>query len=112
MKKALILVFGIFILTACDKKPETVSEEKEVEMVGAWSEVPVENDVKEALDFVIGEIGEGSSLAEVKEAKKQVVKGFNYKFKLSLDNGQIWNVIVYRDLDGTFTVVNKEMEEK
>ncbi len=90
---------------------ETIKEGKMVynreNRAGSWDQAAIENDVKEALDFALQEINSNTSLKEVISAKKQVVKGLNYDLKFALENGEIWNVIVYRDLDGNFSITEK-----
>ena len=38
--------------------------------------------------------------------KKQVVKGMNYDLTIELENGEIWNAIVYQDLTGELSFLN------
>lgn len=90
---------------------QTIKEGKTVyrkeKLAGGWSETPMDDDVKEALDYAMREIKANSSLKKMIHAKKQVVKGLNYDLSFSLENGETWNVIVYRDLEGNLSLTQK-----
>lgn len=90
---------------------ETIKEGKTVykkeKSLGEWSETNLEDDVKEAIDYAVKEINPTSKLKKVIETRKQIVKGINYELSFSLVNGEIWNVLVYRDLDGNFSLTKK-----
>jgi predicted amidohydrolase YtcJ len=90
---------------------QTIKEGKTVykkeKLAGGWSEAPIEDDVKEALDFALEEINPNAELKQVIRARKQVVKGLNYDLSFSLENGETWNVIVYRDLEGKLSLTKK-----
>ncbi|MDX1332026.1 MAG: cystatin domain-containing protein [Robiginitalea sp.] len=116
MKKAFMLIMGIFVMFSCKNESKTnenndTLEDKSVHksehLAGGWSEVPVEDDVKEALDFALKEINPTANLKKVIRAKKQVVKGLNYDLALTLENGETWNVQVYRDLEGNLSLTKK-----
>lgn len=79
--------------------------DKEHNLAGGWQDANIEsNEVKDALTFVISKMNTNAKLKSVVSAKQQVVKGMNYDVTFSLDNGEIWNVVVYRDLDGKYLI--------
>jgi hypothetical protein len=39
------------------------------------------------------------------QVKKQVVKGMNYDIIFELDDGSVWNAVVYQDLSGEFSII-------
>ncbi|EAQ42446.1 amidohydrolase family protein [Polaribacter sp. MED152] len=84
-----------------------LNKKSKIALAGGWSDVSIENDVQEALNFAIQEINTNASLKKVISAKKQVVKGLNYDLKFMLNNGEIWSVLVYRDLDGNLSITEK-----
>ncbi|WP_235996396.1 amidohydrolase family protein [Robertkochia sediminum] len=90
---------------------ETIKEGKTVykneNALGGWNTTKVEGDVKEALDYALGAVRPNAELREVLRAKKQVVRGLNYDLVFILENGETWNVTVYRDLDGNLSVTKK-----
>lgn len=46
------------------------------------------------------------SLVKTKTAEVQVVAGLNYRFEITMTSGAIYNVTVYRDLQGKLSVTN------
>ena len=52
--------------------------------------------MKDALNFVLDESHSKTKLVEIVSAKKQMVNGINYDITYNLENGQTWNVVVYR----------------
>eukprot|EP00276_Gloeochaete_wittrockiana_P009889 CAMPEP_0184656286 /NCGR_PEP_ID=MMETSP0308-20130426/16229_1 /TAXON_ID=38269 /ORGANISM="Gloeochaete witrockiana, Strain SAG 46.84" /LENGTH=93 /DNA_ID=CAMNT_0027093335 /DNA_START=97 /DNA_END=378 /DNA_ORIENTATION=- len=73
----------------------------------------VDNDVKEAADFAIGEINKMSNsltpsfISNIVSAQKQVVAGLNFLLTLELGpKSQMYDVVVYRDLQGKFSLSN------
>ena len=73
-------------------------------LTGGWSKAAVDSDVKEALNFVLNANHSGTKLAEIASVKKQVVSGMNYDITYDLDNGETWNVVVYKALSGEFSI--------
>lgn len=81
-----------------------------MEVAGGWSAAEVDQYVDEALSFMLKQINPSSKLNKILHVKKQVVKGMNYDLSIELDNGEIWNAIIYRDLTGELSFL-KEPEK-
>jgi hypothetical protein len=116
MKKIIILFMGLITIFSCEKQSKTTDStnnpagknlQKKENLAGGWKEVSLDKDVEAALDFALEEIYSKAKLKNVLSAKKQVVKGLNYDLTFSLENGETWNVIVYRDLEGNFILTKK-----
>ena len=58
--------------------------------------------VEKAVEFVLQRMNTSAKLDKIVKVKMQIVKGRNYDIDFQLDNGEIWNVVVYMDLDGNF----------
>ena len=71
-------------------------------LAGGWSETEVTPTVEKAVAFVLQQMNTSAKLSEIVHVKMQIVKGRNYDIDFKLDNGEVWNVIVYMDLDGNF----------
>ena len=41
-----------------------------------------------------------AKLKEILSVRTQVVNGMNYAIEFEMDNGEVWNTIVYRSLKG------------
>ena len=71
-------------------------------MPGGWSETEVTPEVEKALDFVLQQMNTSAKLDKIVKVKTQVVAGINYDIDFKLDNGEVWNTVVYRDLKGNY----------
>ncbi len=71
-------------------------------MPGGWSETEVTPEVEKALNFVLQQMNTSAKLDKITHVKTQVVAGINYDIDFKLDNGEVWNTIVYRDLKGNY----------
>lgn len=76
-------------------------------------------EVKAAVDFAVKEQGEGVSLVKIAKAEQQVVAGMNYRVKLKVaeKNGDktskyTVNAVIYRDLQGNYSVTSWEKAAK
>lgn len=96
---------GVTVFKLDDKlKPITGNP---VKMTGSWKETPVDSIVKEAANFAVGKMTNSAELKRVLDAKKQVVKGLNYDLTYELNDGSVWQVIVYRDLQGNYSFLQQ-----
>ncbi len=73
-------------------------------MAGGWNTSIVTPDVEKATNYVIGMMNTSSKLKKILAVKTQVVAGTNYAIDFKLDNGQVWNTRVFRDLNGKFSM--------
>lgn len=75
---------------------------KERSLAGGWSETKETPEVEKALDFVLQQMNTSAKLDKIIKVKTQIVAGKNYDITFKLDNGEIWNTVVYRDLKGNY----------
>ncbi|MCK5906684.1 MAG: amidohydrolase family protein [Flavobacteriales bacterium] len=78
--------------------------EKQRNLAGGWSKTDVTPDVEKALNFVLKQMNSSAKLDKIVSVKTQIVKGKNYDIDFQLDNGEVWNTIVYRNLNGEYTM--------
>ena len=78
--------------------------EKKRQLTGGWNKTEVTHEVEKVLDFVLQQMNTSAKLDEIVSVKMQIVKGRNYDINFLLDNGEIWNTIVYVDLDGSMKI--------
>jgi hypothetical protein len=71
-------------------------------LAGGWSETEVTPELEQALDVVLKQMNTSAKLDEIVKVKTQVVAGINYDIDFKLDNGEVWNTVVYRDLKGNY----------
>ena len=76
--------------------------QQERQLAGGWSETQATPEIKKALDFVLKQMNTSAKLDKIVKVKTQVVTGVNYDIDFKLDNGEVWNTIVYRDLKGNY----------
>lgn len=85
-------------------KGRVVLNEKKHEksMAGGWNETEVTPEAEKALDFVLKQMNTSAKLDKIIAVKYQIVKGKNYDIDFKLDNGEVWNTVVYMDLQGNY----------
>ncbi len=71
------------------------------QLQGGWSKTEVTPEVEKALHFVLQQMNTSAKLDRIVSVKTQIVKGRNYNIDFQLDNGEIWNTVVYVALDGS-----------
>ncbi len=74
------------------------------QLAGGWSETQVTPEVEKALNFVLQQMNTSAKLDKIVSVKTQIVKGRNYAIDFQLDNGEIWNTVVYVDLGGSMKI--------
>ena len=97
------LLFAI-IAVSCNNNKST-SDKKDPEMkvkkenlVGGWASVEVNDKIKEIADYVVSSKKVESKVIKITDASSQVVSGRNFRFKLHLENDEIWDAKVYENL--------------
>jgi len=106
----MITIIAVFAITlfgcsnsAKQKNAEKADEDKvERNLAGGWHETEVTPEVEKAVDFVLQQMNTSAKLEKIVSVKTQIVKGRNFDIDFRLDNGEVWNTIVYMDLDGNF----------
>ena len=84
---------------------------KKNRLAGGWSDAEIDQTIKDAVSFVLGQMNTSSELKQVISAKKQVVKGMNYEIVFELENGGVWKTKVHKDLSNKFSILNKAVRE-
>jgi len=74
---------------------------KERQLAGGWSKTGVTPEAEKAVDFVLKQMNTSAKLDKIVSVKTQIVKGRNYDIDFQLNNGEVWNTIVYVDLNGS-----------
>lgn len=68
---------------------------------GGWHrQGEVTDEARAALDSVLSQMNSAAKLKSIREVRTQVVAGINYAIEFEMDNGEVWNTVVYRDLKG------------
>ncbi len=109
IKTAILAVF-VVLLCSCNNTTKQGSLEnaevnKEItdkQLVGGWSESEVTPEVEKAVDYVLQQMNTAAKLDTILVVKTQIVNGKNYDINFKLDNGVVWNTLVYADLKGNF----------
>ncbi|GAB2497987.1 cystatin domain-containing protein [Algoriphagus taiwanensis] len=122
MKNSILILLGLSLTFSCKSPsesseealsmPEESSSQPEEIMAGGWEEIPVDQEVEEAAKFASENIDPEFYLQKILSAKRQVVKGYNYDVTFTLENGETWNAIVYRDLDGKYSLTQHTLLPK
>ena len=111
MKKTLLAsLVCVVVLAGCNQKEEAVAPTQSQpeanpicnaeNLAGGWSQSEVTPEAQQALDFVLGQMNTAAKLKEILSVRTQVVNGLNYAIEFEMDNGEVWNTIVYRSLKG------------
>ncbi|MEL7286097.1 MAG: cystatin domain-containing protein [Pseudomonadota bacterium] len=111
MKKTLLAsLVCVVALAGCNQKEEAVAPTRSQpeanpicsadNLAGGWSKGEVTPEAQQALDFVLGQMNTAAKLKEILSVRTQVVNGLNYAIEFEMDNGEVWNTIVYRSLKG------------
>ncbi|PMI45978.1 2-oxoglutarate dehydrogenase, partial [Vibrio splendidus] len=69
-------------------------------LTGGWSQSDITPQAKQALDVVLGQMNTSTKLKQILSVRTQVVAGLNYAIEFEMDNGEVWNTVVYRSLQG------------
>jgi len=88
-------------------KGKVILNKPKRQLAGGWSKTEVTPEAKKALDFVLQQMNTSAKLDKIISVKTQIVKGRNFDIDFQLDNGEVWNTVVYMDLDGKFKIIKK-----
>ena len=77
--------------------------------MGGWEEAVEDEQVREAVAFVMSQMDQESPLDEILSVRRQVVRGFNYEVTFRLDDNSVWSARVNRGLDGEYTLLEEPM---
>ncbi len=79
---------------------------------GGWKTFEVTPDVQRAMDFVLTRLDTLSAFKQILNVHAQIVSGVNYALEFEMDDGSVWNTVVYRDLDANYEIVHRPREGK
>ena len=110
--KLLIASLAVIVLTGCVNKDNIdnakPAQEKTVQathgkiLAGGWSQSEVTPEAKLALDTVLKQWNNASKLEKIITVKTQIVAGVNYKIDFQLENGEVWNTVVFKNLNNEY----------
>tara|TARA_B100000795_G_scaffold267977_1_gene253958 strand:+ start:5090 stop:5464 length:375 start_codon:yes stop_codon:yes gene_type:complete len=108
------IAISLIVLRQCREKIQIVpTENKEITMekdqmnlVGGWKSIEVTDTVKELADYVIIAYNIKTPINIILNAESQVVSGKNYRFIMSLENGDNYMAQVYVTIKGTKEITN------
>lgn len=93
-------------LTAC-AAPAPQAAPEGPSITGGWSATAVTPDVTAAAEFAKKEIAAPDvTIISLGEVETQVVAGRNYRFTMSLSDGQFVKVAVWKKLDGSMELLS------
>lgn len=109
--RVLVIILGALLLMGCIVNPDEMETEgtqiecdRSGELAGGWQTSEVTEDVEMALDFALAQMDTSAELEKILGVQTQVVSGLNYTIDFQLDNGEVWNTIVYQDLSGNYSM--------
>ena len=79
-------------------------------MPGGWNEFNATPDAQKAMAFVLKRMDTIASFKQILNVHAQIVSGVNYAIEFELDDGSIWNTVVYRNLDGAYAITQSPKE--
>ena len=86
------------------KQDQNLSQQEETEqprdIVGGWKSVEVNEQIESLAEYALTEKEFDQPIKSISSAKQQVVSGMNYGFDLELMNGDVYQVVIYVDLQG------------
>ncbi|NOI91629.1 2-oxoglutarate dehydrogenase [Vibrio splendidus] len=109
MRKALLVTLvGVVVLAGCSQKGEVMTQSQEKanpicstqNLTGGWSKSDITPQAEQALNVVLGQMNIAAELKQILSVRTQVVAGLNYAIEFEMDNGEVWNTVVYRSLQG------------
>ncbi|AIW16151.1 cystatin domain-containing protein [Vibrio tubiashii] len=119
MKKIILLsVVSVAILAGCNQATSTNQEyistmphdpmcNSEAMPGGFYPPGEVTPEAEKAVDLVLNQIASQSPLKQITDVRTQVVAGMNYAVEFELENGEVWNAIVYQSLDDEYSITQQ-----
>ena len=98
---AIVCIISIQCKTNKESKPtknETSVNKTKKELVGGWTAVEANDTVKELASYVLETKQIDVPISKITNASSQIVSGKNYKFEMSLENGDHYMAQVYVNL--------------
>jgi len=119
MKKVILLsVVSVVILAGCNQATPTNQEQistmphnpmcnSEAMPGGYYPPGEVTPEAEIAVELVLNQIATSSPLKQITDVRTQVVAGMNYAVEFELENGEIWNAIVYQSLNDEYSITQQ-----
>ncbi|MEZ8102681.1 cystatin domain-containing protein [Vibrio bivalvicida] len=118
MKKTILLsVASVVILSGCNQATSTNQEQTSLlhnpmcnneAMPGGWHPPGhVSPEVEKAVALVLRQISTSSPLKKITDVRTQVVAGMNYAVEFELENGEVWNAIIYQSLNNEYSITQE-----
>ncbi|ENQ8701819.1 cystatin domain-containing protein [Vibrio harveyi] len=79
-------------------------------MPGGWNEFDATPDAQKAMAFVLNKMETLASFKQILSVHAQIVSGVNYAIEFELNDGSVWNTVVYRNLDGEYAITQSPKE--
>ena len=108
-RPSLMLALAIGVASPCaahadEARPPVVGGPQ---IAGGWSKgSPDDGAVQQAALFAAGQLPGKARLAKVQRVQQQVVAGMNYRIELTLSDGSLWEVTIYRHFSGAMQLTN------
>lgn len=81
-------------------------------MPGSWHDATLTPEVQQAVNTFMDCLNNASPLKEVTDVRTQVVNGTNYAIEVTLENGEFWHGVVYRNIRGDYLIDSLAKEGK
>lgn len=111
--KMICTVFAAIMLMGCEppddlpifdnKTAEAICQAKD-NLPGGWTNSEATPEVHKAVNLVIKGMEKSAKLKKMLAVHSQIANGANYALEFQLENGTIWSAIVYRDLEGKYSI--------
>ncbi|RTZ17204.1 2-oxoglutarate dehydrogenase [Vibrio aquaticus] len=102
---ALATLAGCSQTTQPEKDPASISPMCRTEaLAGGWSVSELTPEAQRAVNTVLSQMNTASKLKQVNEVRTQVVNGVNYAIEFTLENGEVWHTVVYRNLRNDYMI--------
>ncbi|WP_052190973.1 cystatin domain-containing protein [Chitinibacter sp. ZOR0017] len=106
MRTALLSVLAITTLSACAAStPTPPTNCLPANLAGSYHpQTSVSPEAEEAAAVALRQMNTSAKLEQILEVRTQVVAGLNYALRLRLSNGEEYQTVVWRKLDGSWEV--------
>lgn len=102
---ALATLAGCSQSTPPEQDPASITPMCRTEaLAGGWSVSELTPEAQRAVNTVLSQMNTASKLKQVNEVRTQVVNGINYAIEFTLENGEVWHTVVYRNLRNDYMI--------
>lgn len=116
MSAKIIWIAAVMFLAGCSQSAEQPGVDNKTaeaicragdSMPGGWISSEETPEVRKAVQLVIKTMDKPAKLKKVLAVHSQIVNGVNYALEYQLESGTIWSAIVYRGLEGKYTITQR-----